>query len=348
MTSHPLPSRSAYSVTPNDSLSQAPDPQAALNLRPLSIGELLDRAFHLYFRHIAVFTGTVAIVIIPSLVMSYFQTAPLLNWYIDMVRHQIQAPNSTPDLSKLAALQPSDGWLAVQWAIIVLGIPLAYAAVVAGVSRAYLGLPITFAWSYRYALRRWLAIIILVIVWVFALAMTIFVLALFIGFAIAIVAVATRAAGNNLFFAISSTFFVIGAMLAAFCIGIMLYLTFALSFISVIIEDVDPIKAIGAAFSRVFGSGQFWRGFVFALALTGIQLGATLVGAGGGALLAYIFKAPALYLILAGMVNLFYAPFAVVAAAIFYYDIRIRREGYDLQMLVQRFLSGPLPAPPAQ
>jgi hypothetical protein len=335
-------------VTPNDSLSQAPDPQAALNLRPLSIGELLDRAFNLYFQHVAVFTGTVAIVIIPSLIISYFQSAPILNWYINLVQHQIAAPNSTPDLSKLAALQPSDAWLGLQWAIVFLGLPFAYAAVVAAVSRAYLGLPITFAGSYRYALRRWLPILILVIVWGVALVVTVFVMALFFGFTVAIVAVATRAAGNNLLFGISSTIFVIGAMLAAVCVGIMLYLTFALSFISVVIEDVDPIKAFSTAFGRMFGSGQFWRGFVFALALTGIQLGAVLVGGGGGALLAYIFKSPALYVILAGMVNLFFAPFAVVAAAVFYYDIRIRREGYDLQMLVQRFLSGPVPAPPAQ
>lgn len=335
-------------MTPHDSLSQTPDAQAALNLRPLSIGELLDRAFNLYFRHIAVFTALIAIVIVPSIIISYIQSAPLLNFYINTIQHQIQAPNSTPDISKLAALQPSDAWLGVQWAIIVLGVPFAYGAVVAGVSRAYLGLPVKFADCYRYALRRWLPILILVVVWFFAAVAIIIALTLFFAFGVGIAALVGKAAGNNLFFAISSAIFLTAAMLAVLGIGIMLYLTSAVSFISVVIEDVDPLKAFTTAFTRMFGASQFWRGFVLALALMGINLGASLVGAGGGAVLAFIFKAPALYLILAGMTELFFAPFAVVAAAVFYYDLRIRREGYDLQLLVQRFLSGPLPAPPAE
>jgi hypothetical protein len=335
-------------VTPNDSLSQTPDAQAALNLRPLSIGELLDRAFNLYFRHIAAFSALIAIVIVPSFVISYFESAPLLNFYINTIQHQIQAPNSTPDISKLAALQPSDAWLGIQWAIIVLGFPFAYGAVITGVSRAYLGLPVKFADCYRYALRRWLPMLILVVVWFFAAFGIVLALGLFLAFGVVIAALVGKGGGNNPFFVISSAIFAIAAMLAVAATAIMLYLTSAISFISVVVEDVDPLKAFNTAFKRMFGANQFWRGFALALALTGINLGATLVGAGGGAVLAFVFKAPALYVILAGMTELFFAPFAVVAVAVFYYDIRIRREGYDLQLMVQRFLSGPLPAPPAQ
>ncbi|MBV8165079.1 MAG: hypothetical protein JOZ91_12520, partial [Candidatus Eremiobacteraeota bacterium] len=35
--------------------------------------------------------------------------------------------------------------------------------------------------------------------------------------------------------------------------------------------------------------------------------------------------------------SLFFTPFALVTAAVFYYDIRIRHEGYDLQMMADRF-----------
>jgi hypothetical protein len=333
-------------VTPNDFLSQEPDAQAALNLRPLSIGELLDRAFNLYFRHVAVFTALIAIVIVPSIVISYFQSAPLLNFYINMVQHQIQQPNSTPDISKLAALQPSTGWLAIQWAIIVLGFPFAYGAVIAGVSRAYMGLPVTIADCYRYSLRRWLPMLILIVLWLFAAFAIVLVLAFCFALVIGIATLFAKGVGHNLFFSILAVILAIAASLTIVGVGIVLYLTSAVSFIAVVVEDVDPIKAFSSSFARMFGANQFWRGFVLALALTGINIGAQLVGSGGGALLAFVFKAPALYLILTGMTSLFFAPFAVVTAAVFYYDIRVRREGYDLQLMVQRFLSGPVPAPP--
>ena len=135
---------------------------------------------------------------------------------------------------------------------------------------------------------------------------------------------------------------------AAVVVSIMMYLTAAMSFIAVVIEQVDPVKAFGNAFTRMFSSGQFWRGFALALALAGIEIGASLVTVGGGMLAAFLLKSPAIYLVAAGLTSLFFTPFAIVAAAVFYYDVRIRREGYDLQMLADRFLAAaPAAAPNA-
>jgi hypothetical protein len=335
-------------VTPYDSLPSTPPPdagaQAALNLRPLSLGELLDRAFNLYFKNIAAFTALVAVVIVPSTLISYFQSRDMLGFYIDMIQHAMQSPNSPPDLSKINSLMPSDTWLFVQYALLFLGFPFAYGAVVAGVSRAYLGLPVLFADSYRFALRRWFAILILLIVWVivgFVLAIAV---ALLVIFAAAILAVVGRTLGANSFFNVSLIVVVIGSMIAGVGLAVMLYLTSAMSFIAVVIEGVDPVIAFGGAFARMFSAQQFWRGFLLALALTAINLGFSLVTAGAGAVLAYLLKTPAIYLIAVGLTSLFFAPFAVVTAAVFYYDVRIRREGYDLQMLANRFTSPPPPA----
>ncbi len=336
-------------MTPYDSLSSPPQgtgAQAALNLRPLSLGELLDRAFSLYFKNIAAFTALVAIVIVPSTLISYFQSRDMLGFYIDMVQRAIQSPNTPPDLSKLNSLMPSDTWLVIQYALLFFGFPFAYGAVVAGVSRAYLGLPVLFADSYRFALRRWLAILILLVVWLFAAFLMVFAAALLIIFAAAILALLGRAVGQNPIFGISMAVVFIGLMIAMVGLAVMMYLTSAMSFIAVVIENVDPVKAFAGAFARMFSAQQFWRGFLLSLALTAINFGVSLVSAGGGAILAFILKAPAIYLISVGLTSLFFAPFAVVTAAVFYYDVRIRREGYDLQMLADRFASSPPPAAP--
>ncbi|HEV2037809.1 MAG TPA: hypothetical protein VGQ96_04305 [Candidatus Eremiobacteraceae bacterium] len=318
--------------------------QAALNLRPLSLGEVLDRAFNIYFKNIAAFTALLSIVIVPSTLISYFQSRDMIDFMIKTFQHSIQSPGSPPDLSKINAFQPSDTWIGVQYALLFVGLPFAYGAVIAGVSRAYLGLPVHFAESYRLALRRWLPILMLIVLWLVTAAALFF--AVFVLFVIgaAVIGLISGLVGNNTFFGISAIVIVIGSMLAGIGVVVMLYLTSAMSFIAVVIEEIDPLKAFSLAFQRMFAGGQFWRGFALALALIGINFGVSLISAGGGALLAYFLKAPALYVIAVGLTSLFFAPFAVVAAAVFYYDIRIRREGYDLQMLAERFSSATPPA----
>ena len=336
-------------MTPNGSLlsPSAQAQEAALNLRPLPLGELLDRAFTLYFRNIVAFSALLAVVLIPSVIVSYLQTRDILGFYITMVQHQIQAPNSTPDLTALSSLAPSDAWTGIQLVLAFVVIPISYGSVVVGVSRAYVGLPVTFADCYRQALSRWLPIIILIFVWIVLAFVGVLAVAITAGVLGALAALVGGLLGKaflGFFFAI----IVLAAMLAGMCVIIMLYLTSAISFIAVVLEKVDPIRALGEAFARVFGGHQFWRGFVLAIALTGIYFGGTLVIGGGGALLAFLLKAPAIYVVFVGLMQLFFVPFAVVTAAVYYYDIRIRREGYDLQMLIDRFAPPGVPAAPSQ
>ncbi len=331
-------------------MPRPPEPHAgtdpALNLRPLSLGEVLDRAFNLYFRNFAAFTSLVAIVIVPSTILSYFQSRGLFDFYFSTIQQAISTPSATPDFSKLNALMPSDTAILVQYLLLFIGFPFAYAAVVAAVSKAYLGLPVNFAESYRFALRRWLAILILLVLWGIFVFVTVLAIALIFAFGVAITVMAGRLVGANAFFGASAAIVAIGSMIGAVGLVIMIYLTSAMSFIAVVIERVDPVTAFVQSFQRMFFSNQFWRGFALALALAGINLGVTMVGVGGGMLIAYLLKSPALYVIAVGLSSLFFAPFAVVTAAVFYYDVRIRREGYDLQLLAEHF-APVAPAPPS-
>jgi hypothetical protein len=334
-------------VASNSTLPPAGAQGTALNLRPLPLGELLDRAFTLYFRNVIPFSALLGVVLVPSIITSYFQTKDILGFYIATIQHQIAAPNSTPDLSKLTSLVPSDALVALQFLLAIFAVPIAYAAVVVGVSRAYVGLPITFVDCYRQALRRWLAIIILIIIWIILAIVGVFVLAFGMGLIVAVGA-AAGAALNSKVMGVFAALVILASMIGLMCIGIMLYLTSAISFVGVVLEKTDPVRAVGAAFSRIFGGRQFWRGFVLALALTGIYLGAFAVLGGGGMVTAFLLKAPALYVVGLGLMQLFFVPFAVVAAAVYYYDLRIRREGYDLQMLADQLVqTGQTVAPTA-
>jgi hypothetical protein len=317
-----------------------------LNLRPLPLGELLDRAFHIYFGHVAAFTGLVAVVLIPTAIAQYFQTKDIFDIYISMIQQAIHSPASKPDPSKLAGLHVADGWTAVALAIALLGFPLANAAVVLGVTRAYLGLPVRFAECYRMALKRWFRMIILLFVWIAVLIVGLFALVLLVGVTSAVIAAGAAFLRGTSVAAVM--FAVLLVLFAVVTIGLvaMLYLAFALSFIALVVEKSDPIKAFSSAFTRIFGGKQAKRAFALAITLILINLAAQLVGAGSGTLLAYYAKSPALYIILASLAQMFFYPFAIVAVSVFYYDIRIRREGFDLQILMQRLTESASEAPP--
>ena len=315
-------------------------------MRPLSLGELLDRAFHLYFKHIAAFTAMVAIVVVPSTILSYYQSRDLFDAYFSTIQHAIQSPSATPDLAKLRNYVPNDSLLGLQYGLLFFGFPVAQAAVIAAVSRAYLGLPVLVADSYRFALRRWFAMLVLLVLWVIFAFIAVFAVALIIGFGAALAVAVGAFLGPNVLLGVIAAVILIGVGAGAVVLTIMMYLIAAMSFIAVVVEQVDPVKAFGDAFARMFSTGQFWRGFALALALAGVEIGVSLVTVGGGMLAGYLLKSPAVYIVTAGMTSLFFTPFAIVAAAVFYYDVRIRREGYDLQMLADRFLSAVPPIAP--
>jgi hypothetical protein len=310
---------------------------AALNLRPLPLGELLDRAFTLYFRNIVAFSALLAVVLVPSVIVSYIQTRQLFGAYISLIQHQIAAPNSTPDLSALTAAAPSPALTALQLAFAFIIIPISYAAVVVGVSRAYVGLPVTFADCYRQALRRWLAVLILIFIWFVLALFAFFAFFLVLGISAGVIGALGSLLGRGIGVVLAAILFLLA--IASIGLAILLYLTSAMSLVAVVLEKVDPFRALGAAFARVFGGRQFWKGFALAFALAGIYFGATAVFGGAGALLAFFLKSPALYIVCLGLMQLFFVPFAVVTAAVYYYDLRIRRDGYDLQMLIDQLAS---------
>lgn len=313
---------------------------ASLNLRPLGLGELLDRAVHLYFRHFLTLTSLLIVVMIPFLLVQYFASKDILTSYFAVIEHAIKSPSSPPPQSDLQqiidAANNAQYLTALNYALLLLALPLANAAVVTAVSRAYLGLPISFADCYRLALRRWLYVIILTLLWLIVLIIAVFGLVVFA----ALITVGVAAVGGLLATAGGQTIALIAAAIVGITLALLLlalaiamYMAYACSFIAAVLEKIDPVRAFGSGFGRVFGGGQLGRSIVLALTLFAIDVGAGLVAAIAGGLLFYLTKSPVPYVLVAALSNLFLIAFDYVVVAVYYYDIRIRREGLDLQIL---------------
>jgi len=335
------------------------------SLRPLSIGELFDRAFSIYFRHLLTFAAILLVIVAPLALFQFLQlglTHSLLDAYLSLIDSAIKHPSTPPDLTKIndAVLAQSPYSEMASFAISGLtylfgffALPLANAAVVSGVSRAYLGLPVRFRLCYQDAVRRWGYALLLMLLWLVVSSVVLIVV--FFGIIIAGVFIALLAA------TLHAVGFVLGGLIgltlgvASAGAIIMVYMAFAASFIACVLERVDPVRAFTLGITRIFGGGLFSRSLFVAFAIALVFIGISLVAVVIDGLALWFTKSWYLYVGLAQVFNVLYVAFAFVLVSVYYYDIRIRREGFDIQMLADQITaptaqspSAPAVAPPAK
>ena len=117
---------------------------------------------------------------------------------------------------------------------------------------------------------------------------------------------------------------------------IFIALTFAMN--AVVIERSGPIAAIASGFSRVFT-----RNGILACAAFSFAAVAVLVrridrnrGARLGRLAAACYRGGG---VLGSLLRAAFAPFSIVLIAVYYFDVRIRREGFDLEAELEQLAS---------
>lgn len=320
---------------------------AVRDLRPLSVGEMLDRAFSICFKNMLPFLAIVTIVFIPQIVFYYFGMKDMFGLWSDMIGSiQTGADPSTLSPDKILQAEANGSpFFFFASLIAVFVIPLSNAAVVSGVSRAYLGLPVRFVQCYLDAWPRWGQLILLTITWIAAIVLAF--VAFFIAFFIVGAALAAIIALLGTVGTVIGILLGIAVGVVALLVVFQLYLAAAYSFVAAVLEGTPFIMAFSSGFRRVFAEGQFWRSLAIAASIFGIIMGLELVAGIVGALAIAFTKSFALDFVLSGLVGALCYPFLFAVVAVSYYDVRIRREGFDLQMLAAQ-LGAAQPVPPAR
>ncbi|MFZ0030492.1 MAG: hypothetical protein WAK84_01295, partial [Candidatus Cybelea sp.] len=104
---------------------------------------------------------------------------------------------------------------------------------------------------------------------------------------------------------------------------------------STVIERRPVIESLGLGFERIFNRAEFWRALLFSLAAFAVMLaGSTIFGFIG--LIAAVAHLPLLQALIESLARAVITPFAVVLLAIYYFDVRIRREAFDLETSLER------------
>jgi hypothetical protein len=283
-------------------------------LRPLSIGEIIDVAIKLYRNNAGTLLKAVAIVVVPVQIVSAFIQVSALPDFNDPAFSPIQTPSpGSTDLS--STIDTSFIWASLAafgltFLLNIVASQLATAASLRAVSEAYLGEPTDWRTSLRFAFQR---------------------------------------LGPLMWLAVLSTLGVGLGFILCIVPGVWLMVSWAVSIPVLLFEGVRGTGALRRSFSLV--KGRWWP-----------VLGATLLGQLIAGILGFVFQIPFSVLSFVGEseVALFAGsaistalsqtlatPFIGAMTALIYFDLRVRKEGFDLELLAQHVGTPPGDEPDA-
>jgi len=290
-------------------------------LRPLSLGELLDRAFALYRRNFWLFAG---IMIVPACLLAPVQVAYLRSTGLPIPWKPMSSPQPNMSFSFV--------FIFANWILYA----VAQSATTYAVADAYLGRAATVRGSYgriRGHFWRIMGITLNVGLRVFGL-MFLLVLGAAAG-AGALIAV-TRGAISSMVAGLLALVLV----LVAFALAIAFSMRYALSLPAALIEEIKGSASIRR--SVLLSDGR--RGQIFLAVLLGILLvyatvllfqgpfyAAVAIAQIKGHLPFWIALAMSVSSAIGGAIA---GPLMMIILVIFYYDVRIRKEAFDLQQMM--------------
>jgi len=287
------------------------------------VGELLDGAFTLYRRNFLLLVAIAAMVQVPFALLQLllFEVSGVgdrVGSIRDLISSGAAQGGLTPDQSSQLATDLGTavafyGLVFVLQYLVVY--PLSLAATTSAVSARYLDQPASVGSSYRAALSRWRSIIALVLT-----------LLLVVAGGVAVSGLLALLTGSVALFDVG--------VVAALVAYVVLLVRTAVGPQSIVLERLGGVAGIRRSWQLTTGSA--WRTFGIVLLLGVIQLvAANVIVLPLDAAIARSDPATQLLVSQVGsaVTAVFVAPITLVTLTLLYYDLRIRREGFDIEML---------------
>lgn len=310
-------------------------------LRPMSAGDILDQAIRIYRRNFVKLVTIVAIVTVP---FALVQTLAAFIAY--------PLSTSSFDADALDTGRVVFGQAITYLATFVAAIAAIFqnGALAAFVSEKFLGRDVTVRQAYGRALHRWLAL--LIAVFLIGLVNVVVFGTLFGVFLIPFIGIA--ALGSTSDSGASAVLGVISLMLCcllvpALIVAIFLNTRWAFFIQAIVLENYNSTGGMGRSWKLVKGS--FWRVFLLLFVIWLIiylfSVGPVLLLTVGAALLASPVLIALGSAVANTLVSLIMTPLQFAALTVLYYDLRIRKEGFDLQLQMQQLPKAAPPSTPA-
>jgi hypothetical protein len=297
-----------------------------VRLRPLRVTELLDTVFTLYRRNFLLFVAVIAVVQVPYQVVSFLLavSAGTANAPKFTAGHRL----TSSEIHFLVGTGVVLLLLLVLTAAVV--VPLQTAAFTKAVADRFLGRMANPASCYRFAVRRWAQLLLLGLI----------ILGLVLGAVVLLVLVVVVLAA--VLKAIGLLLSVI-VVLAALVGGLIAYARLSIATPALVLEALSPWAAIRRSWELT--SQHVGRAFGVILSLVVVELLIGIVlGTLVGALSAPFGVSTPLGLAVRDLgqlvVSLLEAPILATGLTLFYFDLRVRKEAFDLELLARQVLEG--------
>jgi hypothetical protein len=306
----------------------------------MSAGDILDQAIRIYRQNFVPLIIMVAIVVLPVTILQTAALALIFPFSTLLTDPTQFDPNTfDPDTFETSTLFGPFIVLTIVFSILSAIVTLfQWGAITSFVSERFLGRTITVRQAYGNAFRRGLSLFIAAIL--FFGAILVIYLALVAAFIVpfAMVAALGSSGGDGPAAAVGFAFLCLCVLFIPVLFGIAFLLTrWAFWVQAIMCEGFNSTGSLGRSWKLTKGSAL--RVFAFLL-LLGILIYAVSAGLAFTVTFGTIFIGSPLLQLLAqsaigAIIGIVVAPLQAAVLTVLYYDLRIRKEGFDLQMQMQ-------------
>lgn len=298
-----------------------------IELRPLSTGEVLDRTFRLYRAHFGVFVGIAGVAALLETAGNALQ--------IFLFRSEL-IHGTEPFAADIAAFLGT----IVQLLLVLVAASIVFGAITREVMALHHGRTLGIAGAYRAVIGRWFRYVRLAVMWWLASAWPFIVATMLVILPLGVLG-ATGARKSPLFEGAMGIWGVVMLLMVPLCIW--LFCRYALCMPASTVENLGVLKALKR--STVLSKGLRLRIFLLLLVVYVLQMilmvGLMIPMIGFIVNLAHTHGVlpigAVIYQISIGLVMIsLITPIYVVGLALIYIDARIRKEGYDIELMMQR------------
>lgn len=299
--------------------------------RPMGFSDILDEAFDLYKTNFVLLVGIAAVLYVPLNILNGFSLTSTIEMFSLMMANP----------TNVSAWQPSaaGGNTAVQmlvWPLMLIGYPTVIGAFTYAISQRYMGEHATIKSSYSFVFQRFGMFLATAVVF-FALAGLSYAVCGMGGVLIAAAIIGVSAIGGTGTMIFGT---IVGALVAlvGLAVGGLVILRLLLMFPVLVAEGKTFVDCLTRAWN--LSKGYTWRIFgilfltwLIVALIEGITVTPAVAGAvslmhGGHDAAAGATMGAAL-----AIMGTILAPVFSIVVILIYYDLRIRKEGFDLQML---------------
>lgn len=283
-----------------------------VRLRPLPLGELLDETFKLYRRHFTVIAGVAVAVILPNLILSLVSGAYRANPfnYLQQVLQNANDPAALQAIQDRQAQYTSSPLYLLTIAVAILMVPFTHGALYRAATSLAAGNLETIGSALAGTARRYFAI------WGILLLAALVTLG--------------------------------GVAIITIPIVIWVLVRWSVATPALFAEGIGPVKAVGRSWNLV--RENWWRtlGIVIIVAIL-VGLIDLALGALFGGITALVpglsddIRAGLLETVVT-LVDAIVSAITPIAITMLYLDLRVRKEGLDLDQLARQAAPGPAPA----